>query len=205
MGVHVAAPPRMHTCERLRAPPMRPLLSRARVGTSAGIYSQRTHVMCLYIYINRCQVGVCKWVRVCVLAYACDRVRALTMREYAACVRVRRALFVPPSIDGTRTGIVYRYMMHACIYIHARLATPTNGSPMRARRTHAPTCCVHVRVRVCACAIGALASAPTHASAFRRRGPRVARLAGVLLGVGVQREHRIVERTTCDRSLFCVR
>ncbi len=39
--------------------------------------------------------------------------------------------------------------MHACIYIHARLAPPTNGSPMPARRTHAPAC-----ARVCACAIG---------------------------------------------------
>ena len=95
-------------------------------------------------------MGTCE----CVLAYACDRVRALTMREYAACLRVRRALFVRPSIDGTRTGIVYRYMMHACIYIRARLATPMNGSPMRARRTHARTCCVRVCARVCACAIG---------------------------------------------------
>jgi hypothetical protein len=40
-------------------------------------------------------------------------------------------------------------MMHACVYIHARLATPMNGSPMRARRTHAPTCCARVRARVC--------------------------------------------------------
>ncbi len=29
------------------------------------------------------------------------------MREYAACVRVRRALFVTASIDGTRTYTVY--------------------------------------------------------------------------------------------------
>jgi hypothetical protein len=101
------------------------------------------------ICIHRCKVRVCKWVRVCVLAYACDRMRALTMREYAACVRVRRALFVTPSIDGTCTGIVNRCMMHACIYIHARLATQMNGSPMRARRTHAPACCVCARARVC--------------------------------------------------------
>ncbi len=73
-----------------------------------------------------------------------------------------------------------------------RLATPTNGSPMRARRTHA-----HV-LRPCARACarvrsGAHASAPNRASAFRRRGPRVARLAGVQLCGGVQREHRRVE------------
>ncbi len=39
--------------------------------------------------------------------------------------------------------------MHACIYIHARLATQSNGSPMRARCTHAPTCCVRARARAC--------------------------------------------------------
>ncbi len=56
------------------------------------------------------------------------------------------------AINGAHTGIVYVHLMHACIYMHARLATPTNGSPMRARRT--PTCCVRPRARVCACAIG---------------------------------------------------
>jgi hypothetical protein len=136
------------------------------------VYIANAHVMYEYMFLSM-QIGACKWVRVCVRAYACDRVRALTMHEYAACVRVRRALFVRPSIDATRTYTVYVYTMHACIYIHARLATPTNGSPMRARRTHAPTCCV----RALACAhvrYGARASAPTHASAFRRRRPRVA-------------------------------
>ncbi len=127
----------------------------------------------VYICIYRCKVQVCKWARVCARTIACDRVRALTMRSYAACVRLRRALFVSPAIDGTRTGIVHRYMVHAWFYIHARPATPTNGSPMRARRTHAPACCVraHARVRV---RLGAHASAPTHASAFRRRRPRAA-------------------------------
>ncbi len=48
-----------------------------------------------------------------------------------------------------RKGTVYVYPMHACIYVHARLATPTNG--MRARRTHAPTCCVRARARMCVC------------------------------------------------------
>ena len=78
MGVHVAAPPPMRTCVRLRAPTMRPSPSRACVGTSAGIYGQRTRPMYMYInvYIYRRKVRVCKWVRVCVLAYACDRVRS---------------------------------------------------------------------------------------------------------------------------------
>jgi hypothetical protein len=112
------------------------------------------HTSCtiyMYVYIYRCKVRVCKWVRVCVLAYACDRVRALTLRLCAACVGVRRALFVTPSIDQTRTHTVYVYPMHACIYIHARLAKPMNGSPMPARCTHVLTCCVHARARVRVC------------------------------------------------------
>ncbi len=60
-----------------------------------------------------------------------------------------------------------------CIYIHARLATPMNGSPMRAHRMHAPTCCARARARV-RVRLGAHASAPTHASAFRRRRPHSA-------------------------------
>ena len=56
-----------------------------------------------------------------------------------------------------------------------------------------PTCAsVCARARACDCA-------PTHPrhhvrAPSRRRGPRVARRAGVPLGVGVQREHRRVER-----------
>jgi hypothetical protein len=125
----------------------------------------------------RCKVRVCKWVRVCDLAYACDRVRALTMRLCAACVRVRRALFVRPSIDGTRTGIVYVYMMHACVFIHARLATRMNGSPMRARRTRAHVLrpCARMcaraigRPRICADTCERLPSASTAGGSARRR------------------------------------
>jgi hypothetical protein len=39
--------------------------------------------------------------------------------------------------------------MHACIYTRARLATPTNGSPMWARRTRAHV--LRPCARVCAC------------------------------------------------------
>ncbi len=66
---------------------------------------------------------------------------------------------------------------------------------MRARTVDAPTCCAgasecaHVRDRV-----GAHASAPQPCHALsRRRGPRVARVAGVLGCECVQREHRRVE------------
>jgi hypothetical protein len=59
---------------------------------------------------------------------SCVRVRALTMRECAACVRVRRALFVRPSIDGTCTYTVYVYGMYnnsVCMYtyIHTYIHT----------------------------------------------------------------------------------
>jgi hypothetical protein len=125
---------------------------------------------------------------------SCVRVRSRAGADDAPirgmCASAARALRT--AIDGTRTEIVYIYTMHACIYIHARLATRTNGSPMRVRRADASTCCVRERVRV-RVRFGAHASAPTHASAFRRRRPRAARLAGVQLGVGVQREHRRLE------------
>ncbi len=83
MGVHVAAPPPMRTCERLRAPTMRPSPSRARVGVRRPVYIANAHVVYnvyTYLYVYRCKVRVCKWVRACVPANACDRVRALTMR-----------------------------------------------------------------------------------------------------------------------------
>jgi hypothetical protein len=174
----------------------------ACVGTSAGIYSQLTrHVKYICTYIGA--KSGCVHGYACVLlhtrAYACGRVRAPTMRGYAACARVRCALFVRPSIGGTRTYTAYAYLMHACIYIHARLATPTNGSPMQARRTHSRTCCVRARARVRVCDL-----APTHPRRHMRArsvgdGPRVARLAGVLLCGGVQREHRRVEHRACHR------
>ncbi len=45
------------------------------------VYVANAHVMYkIYVHIYRCKVRVCELVRVCVLAYACDRVRALTMR-----------------------------------------------------------------------------------------------------------------------------
>jgi hypothetical protein len=88
--VCAASPARLHRRARARAcdwrgPPMRPSLSRARVGTSAG-HIANALVMYEYIYIHiyRCKVRACKWVCVYVLAYACNRVRALTTRYYAA-------------------------------------------------------------------------------------------------------------------------
>ena len=98
-----------------------------------------------------------------------------------------------------RTYTVYVYPMHACIYIHARRATPMNTSPMRARRTHAPTCCVRVRARVRMCDW-----ARTHprrhiqapSAGVDRGWPR---RAGVPVGVGVQCQHRRVEHRVGHR------
>jgi hypothetical protein len=44
-----------------------------------------------------------------------------------------------------------------------------------------------------------------HSSTFRRWGPRVARLAGVRPGVGVQREHRRVEHRGGHLLALCMR
>ncbi len=63
---------------------------------------------------------------------------------------------------------VYTICVHlACIYIHVRLATPMNGSPMRPATHTRPraaslcarvcTCCVRAPARVCVCDCG-----PTH-------------------------------------------
>jgi hypothetical protein len=116
------------------------------------------------------KVRVCKWVRVCVLACSCDRVRALTMRLCAACVRVRRALFVRPSIDGTRTGIVCRYMMHACSCIHAASYTDERIADAGPPHTRA-----HV-LRLCARAFARVRLGATAGGSARRRSNRHQRL-----------------------------
>jgi hypothetical protein len=155
MGVHVAAPPPMHTWVRLRAPQMRPLPSRARVGTSAGIYSQRTrHILIyIYMYIYRCEVRVCKWVmgtHVCCCIRVRSRAGADDARIRGVCASAMRSL--RKAIHRWNTHR-YRMEIHdACINLHARLATPMKGSAMRARRTHAPASCVHARA--CACGVG---------------------------------------------------
>jgi hypothetical protein len=118
--------------------------------TKVGIY------VCMYVYI-------CIYMYVCICmqySYIYTYMSACVGGGYGrACGLNRRALFVAPSIDGTRTDIVHRFRVHACIYIHARLAARTNGSPMRVRRT----CCVGVCARV---RLGAHTPAPTDASAF---------------------------------------
>ena len=49
------------------------------------------------------------------------------------------------------------------------------------------------------------ASATKRAGTFRRRGPRVVRLAGFPVGIGVQREHRRVEHRVVDGLDRCMR
>ena len=95
------------------------------------------------------------------------------------------------------------WCMH--VSISMRLTTPMNGSPMRGpphTRAHELRPCARACARVRS---GAHTSAPAHASAFRRRGPRAARLAGVPVCVGVQREHRRVEHRVDNLVVLCMR
>jgi hypothetical protein len=152
--------------------------------------------------------------RAYVLAHACvcscarvrSRAGADDERIRGMCASAARSLC--SAIDGTLTYTGYVYTMHACIYIHARLAVPTNGSPMRgpprtrtdaAPRAHVLRPCARACVRVRS---GAHVYAPTHASAFRRRRPRAARRAGVQRRVGVQRGHRRVEHRVCHHVVL---
>jgi hypothetical protein len=180
---------------------MRPLPSSARVGTFAGIHTQRTrHVQYIFTYIDvqtRCENGCA-----CVVLHTLrSRARADDALIRGMCASAARSL--RKAIDGTRRGIVYVHLMHACIYIYARLATPTNGSPMRARRT--PTCCVRPRARVRVCDWACMYPRRHMRAPFRRRGPRVARLAGVRVGSSVQREHRRVEHRVGHNRVLCMR
>jgi hypothetical protein len=61
------------------------------------------------------------------------------------------------AIDGTCTGRVYRYMMHACIYIHARSYTGERIADAGPPHTHAHVLRPCARARVCVCDW-----APTH-------------------------------------------
>ncbi len=77
-----------------------------------------------------------------------SRAGADDARIRGMCASAARSLC--SAIDGTSTYTGYVYTTHACIYIHARLATPTNGSPMRGPpHTRAPRA---ASVRACACA-----------------------------------------------------
>ncbi len=95
---------------------------------------------------------------------------------------------------------------HSCIHAHSYMEERGTKSKTEDRITDA--CVRHRCAHMCAQVrahtpgrmdMGAHASAPTHTNAFRRRGPRAAWLAGVPLGVGIQREHRRVEHRGCHR------
>ena len=70
------------------------------------MYIANAHVMYnRYVYIHRCKVRVCKWVRVCDLAYACIRVRSRAGADDAlirgVCASATRSLRTP-SMEHTR-------------------------------------------------------------------------------------------------------
>jgi hypothetical protein len=90
------------------------------------------------------------------------------------------------------------------LYPCASSYTDDRIADARPASSHARMCCVGA----CVCGrvrLGAHASAPTSASAFCRRGPRVARCAGVRVCVGVQRGHRRVEHRVSQHLVFGMR
>ena len=109
-------------------------------------------------------------------------------------------------MDETHTNMVFIDTIHAHFYIHAYsfLDDRITDACQHLRRPHVLPwgMCVHARVRV---GLGAPATAPNRASPFRRRGPRAARLAGVLLGVRIQREYRRVEHRRGHHVVLCTR
>jgi hypothetical protein len=72
------------------------------------------------------------------------------MREYAACARVRRALFVRPSIAGTRTYTVYVYTMHG-MYLYPCAAGYTDERIADAGPPHTLAHVPRPCARVCVC------------------------------------------------------
>ncbi len=114
---HVAAPPAMHTCVRSHAPTMRPSPSRARVGVRPPGYIANADVMyniCMYTYIDAKSSYV--------NGYACvpcvrSRAGADDVLIRGMCASATRSLC--SAIDGTRTGVVCRYMMHPCARVCA--------------------------------------------------------------------------------------
>jgi hypothetical protein len=212
MDAHAAAPPRMHPCVRLRAPTMRPSPSHARVGTSAGICSQHTrHVQdtCRYLSMQSpgMQMGTTHLplgTRVCPCIRDRSRAGADDALTRGMCTSATRSL--RNAIQRWNTHIHSVCIPNACMYLYPCVAGYMDeriadaGPPHT--RAYVLRPCARARVRVRS---GALASAPTRVSAFRRRGPRVARLAGVPVGVGVQREHRRVEHRACHDVEQCMR
>ncbi len=113
---------------------------------------------------------------------------------------------------------VYVYLcvyMCVCMYVHDAddALTRMCASATRSLRSAIDGTCTGVVCRYVlrpsrACVrarLGAHVSAPKYASAFRRRGPRVARLAGVQRGVCVQGGHRRVEHRACNHVGPCMR
>jgi hypothetical protein len=102
--------------------------------------------------IYRCEFRARRMVRLCVLAYACDRVRALTMRLCAACVRLRHAHFVTPSMEYAHTQCTYTQCMH--VSISMRVWLPRRMDHRCGPAAHTCPWAASVRARVCARAHG---------------------------------------------------
>jgi hypothetical protein len=91
-----------------------------------------------------------------------------------------------------------------CVYPCAASYTDERIAGAR-RRTQTRPRAASGRAHVCVCDRARTHPRRHMKARSRRRGPRVARRAGVLLGVGVQREHRLVEHRVCHHVGKCVR
>ncbi len=150
---------------------------------------------------------VCSCVRVRSRAGADDALMRGSCASAARCLR--------KAIHRWNTHIHSVRIHNACMYLYPCAAGYTDEGIADARPPHTRGHVLRPCARVCACAIGRariradtcerVPSAWTKASAFRRRGPRLARLAGVLPRVGVRRGHRRVEHRACHRLVLCMR
>ncbi len=178
----------MCTSVRLHAATMRPATSCVRV-CAPGYMRTHGSDICMY----QCTSLTCICERVWLDAPMPTRVLAGAFGRYGTARHVRAcdALSSPGRVDGTRTcGTGRQYTTHVAASL--RIATWRIGAPMRARAADARAwalACARVRMRVWARTYlrRAVRALPVGVDHVRLRR------AGVLLGVGVQREHRHVE------------
>jgi hypothetical protein len=175
-----------------------PELLRARVCVRACTCASRSAAMCprcidLYMVTSmnaapglRMRGGACRC-----LSLACQRARVrgadgMALRFVCASAA---SLSSQPWTDTHRwIGMYIQYMHTPCRVRRSSYARAAEAD-MRHARAEAR---VHTRARSYVC-VRAPASAPTRASTSRRRRASRSRRAGVLLCVGLQREHRRVE------------
>jgi hypothetical protein len=157
----------MCTCVRLRAPTMQPSPSRARVGRSAGIHSQRTpQVQYMYTYID-VKPGVQMGTRVC----SCIRVRL----RAAADDTLIRGMWA--SAARSLRSAIHRWNTHrysicihtACMYLYPCAAGYTDERIADAGPPHTRAHVLRPSARIRADTCERFPSASTAGGSARRR------------------------------------